>query len=228
MIRPSPQLAISAVLLSGAMLAALPQTGQAHPHMWIDGQVQVDFNAEGQVTAVTQTWLFDEMFSSYAKQGLPVTADGLPDAQELASIGQMWIDALADPMSHYFTDIRYRTRDVPVGHAQRIEVQWNPGTDQMSLRFELPFLEPLDLNGQPLTVSVADPTFFVAYSFDEPDAIALVAAPEQCQARYEPPKPLDRQTAQRLAAIPADVEQLPDDLMQITQTLQHQVVVTCL
>ena len=200
---------------------------RAHPHMWIDGQVQFGFNAEGQVTGITQTWVFDEMFSSYAKQGLPLQEDGSPDPAELEKIGQTWIEALADPMSHYFTTIRWRGQDVPVGPAQRVHVGWDTNTDQMSLSFELPMLEDLSLNDQALTVSVADPTFFVAYSFDKPDAIELLAAPSYCQATYQPPKPLDRQTAQRLAAIPADVAELPDDLMAITQTLQHRVVLSC-
>jgi tRNA threonylcarbamoyladenosine biosynthesis protein TsaE len=200
---------------------------RAHPHMWIDAQVQFGFNAEGQVTGITQTWVFDEMFSSYAKQGLPLLDNGSPDPAELAKIGQTWIEALADPMSHYFTTIRWRGQDVPVGPAQRVRVHWDNATEQMSLTFELPLLEELTLKDQALTVSIADPTFYVAYSFDQPDAINLLAAPSYCQATYQPPRPLDRQTAQRLAAIPADVAELPDDLMAITQTLQHRVVLSC-
>ena len=195
--------------------------------MWIDAQVEVGFNAEGEVALITQTWLFDDMFSSYARQGLAQTADGSPDPAELAEIGQLWIEALADPMSHYFTTIRYKNQDVAVASAQRVRVQWHVDTDQMSLQFDLPLLRPFTPMGAPLTISVADPTFFVAYSFDKPDAVGLLGAPSSCQWRYQPPKRLDRQTAQRLAAIPADAT-LPDDLMEITQTLQHQVVVQCL
>lgn len=195
--------------------------------MWIDAQVQFGFNAEGQVSGITQTWVFDEMFSSYAKQGLPLLDNGSPDPAELAKIGQTWIEALADPMSHYFTTIRWRGQDVPVGPAQRVRVHWDNATEQMSLTFELPLLEELTLKDQALKVSIADPTFYVAYSFDQPDAINLLAAPGYCQATYQAPRPLDRQTAQRLAAIPADVAELPDDLMAITQTLQHRVVLSC-
>lgn len=200
---------------------------KAHPHMWIDAQVQLGFNAEGQVTGVTQTWVFDEMFSSYAKQGLALTESGAPEPAELEQIGRTWIEALADPMSHYFTTIRWRDQELLTASAQRVKVNWESATEQMSLQFELPLVQALSLKGHPLTVAVADPTFYVAYSFDGPDAVTLPAAPATCRAKYEPPRQLDRQTAQRLAAIPADVMQLPDDLMAITETLQHRVVVTC-
>jgi ABC-type uncharacterized transport system substrate-binding protein len=206
---------------------ALPVGVMAHPHMWVQAQVKFNFNAAGQVTGVTQTWVFDELFSSYAKQGLPETADNRPPQAELDKIGQSWIEALADPMSHYFTTIRAGKRDVPVAPADRVAVDWNTETEQMSLQFELPFLQPVNPQQQPLVVSVADPTFYVAYSFDGDNALSLVAAPERCTAQYEPPKRLDMQTAQRLAAIGPDVTELPDDLMAITQTLQHRVELTC-
>lgn len=208
-------------------LTALPDMARAHPHMWVEGQVQFNFNAQGQVTGVTQTWLFDELFSSYAKQGLPETADQRPAQAELDKIGQSWIEALADPMSHYFTTIRVGKRDVPTAPATRVAVDWHTQTEQMSLRFELPFLNPVTPGDQPLVVSVADPTFYVAYSFEGDDSISLLAAPERCSAKYERPKRLDAQTAQRLAAIGPDVTELPDDLMAITQTLQHRAELSC-
>jgi ABC-type uncharacterized transport system substrate-binding protein len=209
------------------MLLWLPPAANAHPHMWVQGKVELTFDAQGRVTGVNQTWVFDEMFSSYAKQGLPVGADKRPPQAELDKIGQSWIQALADPMSHYFTTVTHGNSEVPVGPAQRVRVDWNNATEQMSLTFELPFLTPLVVGQRPLTVSVADPTFYVAYSFEGDDAIKLSAAPAICQAKYEMPKRLDNQTAQRLAALGANVTELPPDLMAVTQTLQHRVVLSC-
>jgi|GEM_PF-240808 len=208
-------------------LLFMPMVALAHPHMWVEAKAQLNFNAQGQVTGVTQTWVFDEMFSSYAKQGLPATSDNRPPQEELDKIGQSWIEALADPMSHYFTRITYGKREVPTAPAQRVRVDWDTATEQMSLRFELPLLEPLAPADKPLVVSVADPTFYVAYSFEADDAISMVAAPERCDANYQRPERLDMETAQRLAAIGPDVTELPDDLMAVTQTLQHRVVLTC-
>lgn len=199
----------------------------AHPHMWVEAKMRLAFDAQGQVTGVTQTWVFDEMFSSYAKQGLPQGADKRPPQADLDQIGKSWIEALADPMSHYFTTIMHGNSEVPVGPAQRVRVDWNNTTEQMSLSFELPFLTPLTPGNRPLVVSVADPTFYVAYSFEDPDAVELLAAPGTCKASYEMPKRLDTTTAQRLAALGPDVTELPPDLMAITQTLQHRVTLTC-
>lgn len=218
---------LAAALMACSLLFS-PLTVNAHPHMWVEGKVQLMFDAQGKVTGVTQTWLFDEMFSSYAKQGLPTDKNNRPPQAELDKIGKSWIEALADPMSHYFTQITHGNREVPTGPAQRVRVDWNNDTQQMSLQFELPLLTPLSPGDRPLVVSVADPTLYVAYSFEAPDAVQLLAAPATCNAQYEMPKRLDTQTAQRLAALGPDVTELPPDLMAITQTLQHRVVLTCL
>lgn len=223
--KPWPWLAAALLV---CMLLLLPTNAKAHPHMWVEGKVQLLFDAQGKVTGVTQTWLFDEMFSSYAKQGLPTDADNRPPQAELDKIGKSWIEALADPMSHYFTRITHGNREVPTGPAQRVRVDWHSDTQQMSLQFELPLLTPLAPGDRPLVVSVADPTLYVAYSFEAPDAVQLLAAPSSCSAEYEMPRRLDTQTAQRLAALGPDVTELPPDLMAITQTLQHRVVLTCL
>lgn len=225
--RPTPLQWLTAALMACSLLLA-PLTGNAHPHMWVEGKAQLTFDAQGQVTGVTQTWVFDEMFSSYAKQGLPTDDNNQPPQAELDKIGLSWIEALADPMSHYFTQITHGNREVPTGPARRVRVDWNSDTEQLSMQFELPLLTPLAPGSTPLVVSVADPTLYVAYSFEAADAVQLLAAPASCNARYEMPQQLDTQTAQRLASIGPDVTELPPDLMAITQTLQHRVVLTCL
>lgn len=206
---------------------AFGRMAYAHPHMWVDASMQIGFNAQGQVVGITQTWLFDELFSSYAKQGLPASGQKQPPQAELDKIGRSWIEALADPMSHYFTTIRYGNQEVATNAAQHVKVSWDKSTERMSLTFELPLLTPLTLSDKDLVISVADPTFYVAYSFEQPNAVQMLGAPSRCKATYQLPKRLDTQTAQRLAAIPPSQTQLPDDLMAITQTLQHRVELSC-
>ena len=42
----------------------------AHPHVWISGYEQIQFNAQGAITAVTHSWIFDQMYSAFATTGL--------------------------------------------------------------------------------------------------------------------------------------------------------------
>lgn len=209
---------LSLVLFGGAL--------QAHPHMWIDAKIDLQFDAQGQLVAVAQDWLFDEMFSSYAKQGLPETAEGVPPQAELDKIARDWMSALADPMSHYFTTLTQGGHALAVGEPRGVKAIWQPQLDQLSLRFELPLLQPVSATQKPVTVSVADPTYFVAYSFEESDSVTARTAPASCQATYKRPDRLDDKVAARLAAIPPSGS-LPPDLLVATQALQHRVELSC-
>jgi ABC-type uncharacterized transport system substrate-binding protein len=212
--------------LTAAALFVWGGSVQAHPHMWIEAKMDLQFDAQGQLVSVAQVWLFDEMFSSYAKQGLPETAEGAPPQAELDKIAKDWMSALADPMSHYFTTISQGGDVLAVGEPRGVKATWQSQTDQLSLRFELPLLQPVFANRLPVTVSVADPTYFVAYSFEEPQSVTALTAPASCQAVYKRPNRLDDQVAARLAAIPPSGV-LPPDLQLAAQTLQHRVELSC-
>ena len=42
----------------------------AHPHVWITVKSQIAFTPDGKIKAVIHDWVFDEMYSSFATQGL--------------------------------------------------------------------------------------------------------------------------------------------------------------
>ena len=42
----------------------------AHPHVWITVRSHVEFTPDGNVGAIIHDWVFDEMYSSFATQGL--------------------------------------------------------------------------------------------------------------------------------------------------------------
>lgn len=118
--------------LTAAVLFTWGGSAQAHPHMWIEAKMDLQFDAQGQLVSVAQVWLFDEMFSSYAKQGLPETAEGVPPQSELDKIAQDWMSALADPMSHYFTTISQGGEVLAVGEPRGVKAAWQPKTDQLA------------------------------------------------------------------------------------------------
>ncbi len=211
---------------AGLVLSLSAAVSQAHPHMWIDAKVDLQFDAQGQLVAVAQEWTFDEMFSSYAKQGLPETEDRMPPQAELDKIAADWMSALADPMSHYFTTLTQAGDTLSVAQPRGIKATWDPERERLSLRFELPLLAPADAKQAPVTVSVADPTYFVAYDFAAPDAVTAQTAPATCEATYKRPERLDGAVAARLAAIPPSGS-LPPDLLRATQSLKHRVELSC-
>ena len=66
--------------LFGLLLAAAVVFGanaaQAHPHVWISAKSEVVYAPDGTITGVRHAWTFDDMFSTYALQGIETKTKG--------------------------------------------------------------------------------------------------------------------------------------------------------
>lgn len=212
---------LAALTALGALWAA---GAGAHPHMWIDARAVVEFDAAGRIAAVRQVWRFDDMFGAYATQGLSSKPGGGLPPDVLRAMAEDWMKALGEPVSHYFTRVTQGARTLPFGPPRDAAVSFEDG--RLTLAFTLPLAAPAPARGA-TAVDIYDPTYFVAYAFDEAGATALHGAPAGCSQAYRPPRPLDWATMQQLAAIPADPEALPEELFAITKGLTHRIEVTC-
>ena len=71
-------------LAGGAGFGAQP--AQAHPHVWITAASQVLYAADGSITGVRHAWTFDDMFSTYALQGIETKTKGVYSREQLAPL----------------------------------------------------------------------------------------------------------------------------------------------
>jgi len=212
--------AVAALLGAGA--------AGAHPHMWIDARAVIEIDADKRITALRQTWLFDEMFGAYATQGLKRGKGGALPADVLQGMAQDWMKALGEPVSHYFTRVTVDGKTAAFAAPRDARVDWDPKTTRLTLSFTLPLAEPAAPGADGAHVDIYDPTYFVAYAFDGKNAVSL-GGPQgaACASAYRKPKELDWKTMQQLAAIPADPDALPDELFAITKGLTHRIEVRC-
>ena len=199
----------------------------AHPHLWIDAKVALAFNPDGQLAEIRQTWLFDEMFSSYAALGTDKQEKGVPDPSELDNIRNNWMLALADPMSHYFTSASMDGKTIQLGEATASSIAWDRSAKRISLQFTLPVVPPIQVGKAPLVINIADPTYFVSYDLTRPEAVSMQSAPSDCKASFVQRNPLDAETIKKLAAIPANAGALPPELLKLTQEIQNRVELVC-
>jgi len=199
----------------------------SHPHMWIDAKVTLVFNAKSQLSEIRQTWLFDEMFSSYAALGTDKKEKGVPDQSELDKIRNNWMAALADPMSHYFTGASVDGKPVKLEEASSSVIEWDRSAKRIALRFTLPLAQPINMGEQPVVINIADPTYFVSFDLTRPESVTMQGAPSQCKASFVKHNPLDAETIKRLAAIPANAGALPPELLQLTKEIQNRVELVC-
>jgi ABC-type uncharacterized transport system substrate-binding protein len=58
---------------------------RAHPQVWVTMKSEVIYAPDGSVTGIRHAWSFDDMFSTYALQGIEHKKKGVYTREELAS-----------------------------------------------------------------------------------------------------------------------------------------------
>lgn len=201
---------------------------QAHPHIWIDGALELVFNQQGQASVVRQRWLFDELFSTYALQGMPRDKTGQVPSAELEKITSEWMTALADPESHFFTKITFGGKPLALGAPLNARSTWDPKSSQLVLSFELPLASPVKIDAAGIEIDIQDPSYFVSFEYKGGvRAFKGIDVPAQCKLGYMPPRPLDPKTERLLWSIPATQKELPANLREAVRQLSHQFTVKC-
>jgi ABC-type uncharacterized transport system substrate-binding protein len=179
-----------------AVLALVWSAGpaSAHPHVWITAHEAVVFDAKGQVAAIRNSWVFDEMYSAFATQGLGKNGQ-LPTKEDLAPLAKTNVESLEE--FEYFTHAKAEGRKVEFGKPTDFSLEERPDK-LVVLTFTLPLKEPIAV-GRAFSFQVYDPTYFVAFALEEKDPISLAAAPQGCSASVLGANPLVADDKQKLS-----------------------------
>lgn len=179
-----------------AFVLALPTVApaDAHPHVWVEARAKVLFDRSGLVSAIRNDWVFDEMYSAFAVQGLE--KDGkLASAADLAPLAKTNVESLAD--FDYFTFARANGRIVKFGKPIDYALEERPDK-RVVLHFTLPLAEP-SKTGRFMTFQIYDPTYFVDFELAERDPVDLGNAPAGCSKSVLGANPLVVEDGKQLA-----------------------------
>ena len=132
----------AAIRIIIATFAALVVAGpaQAHPHVWVTMKSQLIYAPDGSITGIRHAWSFDDMFSTFALQGMESKEKGKFTREELAPLAKVNVESLKE--YDFFT---YATADGTKAElAEPTSDYWLDFTDQvLTLNFTLPFKTPV-------------------------------------------------------------------------------------
>jgi ABC-type uncharacterized transport system substrate-binding protein len=170
---------VGLLLLAGTFAFASP--AQAHPHVWITSTSELIYAPDGSITGVRHAWTFDDMFSTYAVQGLETKAKGVYSREELAPLARTNVESLKE-----FGFFTFAKAD---GKKEKFEEPVDYYLDYkdslLTLHFTLPLKTPV--KARELVVEVFDREFFIDFTFAEKDPVRLVGAPAACQMKFQRP-----------------------------------------
>ena len=175
---------VGLVLQAGAALA--------HPHVWVKAASEIIYGEDGSIKGVRHAWTFDDMFSTYALQGIHPKVEGIYTREELASLAQTNMNSLKEFDYFTFADIDGKEQKF----AAPVDYYFEYKSEALVLHFTLPFEMPF--TAKQLTLEVFDPEYFIEFSLRDEEPIKLVGAPAACTITIQ--HPTDDESTERMGA----------------------------
>ena len=172
-------------LIAGLALAASVVLGtaaaEAHPHVWIVAKSELIYAPDGTLTGVRHAWTFDDMFSTYALQGIETKVKGAYSREELAPLAQTNVESLKEYA--YFTFARGDGKKQKFTEPVDYFLEYKDSA--LTLHFTLPVKTPF--KARQLSLEVFDPTYFIDFQFAEKEPVKLIGAAAECKMQFERP-----------------------------------------
>ena len=185
------------ILFAAIVSLAFALPAQAHPHVWIMATSELVYAPDGRVTGIRQHWVFDDMYSAFAVQGLKGKEKGKFSRAELAPLAKTNVESLKE--YDYFTYATADGKKVPLGEPLP-DYALDYKDAILTLNLTLQFKQPV--KAKDLKVEIYDPTYFIAFEFSKENPVQLVGAPAQCKGMVEWPRELTFLEGKKLAQNP--------------------------
>jgi ABC-type uncharacterized transport system substrate-binding protein len=178
-IRSTQFLARALIAVAASLIWISPAA--AHPHVWVTAASELLYGPDGSVTGIRHAWTFDDMFSTYALQGIVTKKKGVYTREELAPLAQTNVQSLKE--YGFFTFAKVDGKKQPFLDPTDYFLDYQNST--LVLHFTLPFKTPIKT--KQLAVEIFDPTYFVDFALQKQNPIHLVGAPASCTMAIERP-----------------------------------------
>jgi ABC-type uncharacterized transport system substrate-binding protein len=164
-----------------ALLFAFTAPASAHPHVWVVAASELIYAPDGTISGVRHAWTFDDMFSTYALQGIESKTKGVYTSEELAPLAQTNVESLKE--FGFFTFAKADGKKEKF--LEPVDYFLEQKNGALVLHFTLPFKTPFKTKA--LALEIYDPSFFVDFSLAKQDPVRLVGAPAACALAIQRP-----------------------------------------
>ena len=172
----------------------------AHPHVWVTFRSELVYAPDGTLTGIRHAWAFDDMFSTFATQGIEAKEKGKFSREELQPLAEVNVSSLKE--FGYFTFVTADGKKETLTDPAKGEYWLDFKDSVLTLNFVLPLKQPV--KAKELSLEVYDPSIFIDFAFAKEHAVKFVIKPANCSGTFELPRELTFQEQKALAQIPAD------------------------
>lgn len=170
------------LLLIFVALVLVPLQAQAHPHVFVEANIELLRNKEGAFTEVRHVWRFDELFSATITVDYDENGDNTLDDKELTEITDVVKESIAE--YDFYTAVRFDGKALPFYEPEAIGAYIEDGRIIMFLSLQLE--KPLASDAGPVRLSASDTSYYVAFDFDT-DNVSVAGSNDGCEIKVEHP-----------------------------------------
>lgn len=134
----------------------------AHPHVFVEANIEILRNDKGEFTELRHVWRFDELFSATIILDFDKNGDDKLDDVELKEVTSTIHKSISE--FDFFTAIRVGKKPVDFYEPDELNAYFENG--QMIMLLAVEPAKPHDLARGPVRVSVSDTSFYVAFDYD--------------------------------------------------------------
>ena len=127
----------------------------AHPHAWIDVQSTIVLSEDGQIQAIEQAWLFDDLYSAAILEGI---AEDYEDTEKAL---QQYATDVIHNLQPYSYFIRLVVDDQRAAFNPITQFSIDKRDSQLLLSFTAPLAVPVAPTQHSVAFSVYDPTYYI-------------------------------------------------------------------
>ena len=173
----------STLLWAGLALALSPAAALAHPHVFVEANLEVVRDKAGAVTELRHVWRFDELFSSTVMLDFDADGDGKLSPEELDEVSSVVTESIGE--FNFYTELRLDSKPQEFIGPQKIMVDYVDG--QVLMFFAATMKSPLEVANRDFRVSVSDPTYYVAMEIADESAVQISGDGAKCSAAVQRP-----------------------------------------
>lgn len=154
----------------------------AHPHVFVEANIEVVRNDNGDFTEIRHVWRFDELFSATLTIDFDKNGDGELDQEEIKEITDTVKESIAE--YDFYTAVRQEGAELSFYEPEAIKGYFENGQMVMFLALELE--KPQSPEKGPIKVSASDTSFYVAFEFEKKN-VSVVGNADACEVAVEVP-----------------------------------------
>ncbi|MCQ2125256.1 MAG: DUF1007 family protein [Fibrobacter sp.] len=167
---------IRKAVLCVLLLLSVCGTAFAHPHVFLDASVTVDFDNQG-FAGVKNRWTYDEIYSAAMISSVD-DGDGILSEKETNILRQEILDPIVK--ENYYNYVLLGTKFLTAEKIKDFKVKFE--NRRLILEFEVGFSVPVTADYTMLVVVVADPSNYIQMTTDLENA--EVEAPDFMEVDY--------------------------------------------